>query len=161
MVPFSGAAPIARSDHRAIYDPPNDRMVLFGGESAVGVLHDAWILAFGNTVDVAGDPGAAPPGLALAAPFPSPARAGERVTFAFGVPAGATDVSLAVYDVRGRRVARLVDAGGGAGGATGPGQHACTWDGRGEDGGRAPAGVYFVRGACRAGAVARKFVLAR
>ena len=47
--------------------------------------------------------------------------------------------SLAVYDVTGRRIRSLVDA------TLGPGEHARQWDGRAEEGGRLPAGVYFYR----------------
>jgi len=43
---FTGPTPIARSDHKAIYDPGADRMLFFGGESAAGALHDAWAVSF-------------------------------------------------------------------------------------------------------------------
>jgi hypothetical protein len=53
--------------------------------------------------------------------------------------ASASPVSLAIYDVSGRLVRRLVDQGMAAG------EHMRSWDGRGADGSRAAGGVYFVR----------------
>lgn len=49
-------------------------------------------------------------------------------------------VSVAVYDVRGRRVATLL-----AGAELGAGEHAVRWDGRDAGGRRASAGLYLVR----------------
>jgi hypothetical protein len=48
-------------------------------------------------------------------------------------------VELAIYDVTGRKCAALVD------GAQAAGRHRVSWDGRGTDGGRLPAGVYIAR----------------
>ncbi len=82
---------------------------------------------------------------------PSPARGTLRV--AYVLPARGA-VEATVFDVRGRRVARLLDA-------TQPaGPHALAWDGRTAAGARAPAGVYVLR--LRAGDthVQRTFVLA-
>lgn len=66
---------------------------------------------------------------------PSPTRAGARIDFAV---ARAARLRLTVTDVQGRRVAVLADE------VHAPGRHQVVWDGRSE-GGRAPAGVYFVR----------------
>jgi len=41
-----GTQPSGRSAQRAIYDPPRDRMVIFGGEG-VGYLNETWGLALG------------------------------------------------------------------------------------------------------------------
>lgn len=74
--------------------------------------------------------------LALAAPWPNPARGGAAVRFT--LPA-AGDATLAVHDVTGRTVRVL---------ARGPheaGPHLARWDGRDEDGRAAPAGLYFLR----------------
>ena len=84
------------------------------------------------TTDVDG----APVSLAFAPISPNPAAG--QAHFRFGLPARA-QVSLAVYDVLGRRVASVVDA------ERGPGWHNATWNGRNERGGRVGAGVYFVR----------------
>ncbi len=48
-------------------------------------------------------------------------------------------VQMVVYDVRGRRVATLVD------GVKEGGKHRATWNGRGRGGSPSPAGVYFYR----------------
>ena len=81
--------------------------------------------------------GPAPGGFALAAPTPNPFTGETTVTF--DLPAGGADVELAVYDLRGRRVAGLVD------GARPAGRHAVTWSGIDGTGRRVSAGVYFVR----------------
>jgi hypothetical protein len=83
-----------------------------------------------GVVDVAEE---APTEISFALAGANPA-AGE-VDFRFGLPAGAR-VALSIYDVSGRRVARLVD------GELPAGNHVATWKSR-EVG--AAAGVYFVR----------------
>ncbi|MEO6463175.1 MAG: FlgD immunoglobulin-like domain containing protein, partial [Candidatus Eisenbacteria bacterium] len=80
----------------------------------------------------------------LARPTPNPARPGDGAAIAFGVPANAagraeTPLRLDVVDARGRIVRTL------AAGALPPGRHVRRWDGRDDRGGRAGAGVYFVR----------------
>jgi hypothetical protein len=69
---------------------------------------------------------------------PSPLR--TETVFAFAV-AGNLDipVTLSIYDVAGRRVARLVDARRTAG------RYEAVWNGRGSDGQRVAPGVYFAR----------------
>ena len=75
--------------------------------------------------------------LALAQPWPSPARLGQTVRVRFALPhAGAATVAL--VDARGRIVRRL-----GAGDFD-AGPHELAWDGRLEGGALAPAGVYVV-----------------
>jgi flagellar hook assembly protein FlgD len=53
--------------------------------------------------------------------------------------AGEAAVRLDVHDVTGRRVATLAE------GSLPAGRYDYTWDGRGEQGGRLGAGLYFVR----------------
>jgi hypothetical protein len=60
-------------------------------------------------------------------------------TITYDVPAGGTRVSLDVYDVRGRLVARLVD------GRQSPGRKQVTWDGTDRRGQHVSSGVYFYR----------------
>ncbi len=60
-------------------------------------------------------------------------------TVSFVVAGRPTDVTLAVYDISGRRVATLVD------GLTGPGEHKVVWDGRDSSGRPVASGVYFAR----------------
>jgi len=82
-------------------------------------------------------PGAEPrPALALAAPWPNPARTGA--TLRFSLPAGG-DATLALYDVSGRLVRSL------ARGERPAGEHVVRWDGLDESGNAAPAGLYFAR----------------
>jgi hypothetical protein len=72
----------------------------------------------------------------LQSPRPNPFGSSTEIEFVLGQP-GRADVS--VYDVSGRRVARLVNESYPAG------AHRVTWDGRGSDGGRLPSGVYFIK----------------
>ena len=44
----SGGPPVARSDTTAVYDAANNRMTIFGGNSAQGVLGDVWVLTNAN-----------------------------------------------------------------------------------------------------------------
>ncbi len=81
----------------------------------------------------------------------TPVRSEAR--FAFGVPEGPGDASLAVYAVDGRRVTTL------AAGA-GPGEHTLAWDLRGAGGARVSAGLYFARLELGGHAVVRKLVVA-
>ena len=67
-------------------------------------------------------------------PNPMVGRAQVRVS----LPASATPYSLAVYDLRGRRVRTLVPADGGKAGTL-------LWDGRDDDGERLAVGTYMVR----------------
>lgn len=73
----------------------------------------------------------APGAFALAKSVPNPVR--QRATIAYAVPR-ASDVTIAVYDVLGRRIATLVDA------HTQPGRHRAQLDAR-----HLPSGTYFVR----------------
>ena len=73
---------------------------------------------------------------ALYPPTPNPFN--HATTIHFDVPDGASKVELSVYNVRGELV-RQLSAGAGRG------RRSVTWDGSNEIGGRAAAGVYFVR----------------
>ena len=86
---------------------------------------------------VAAEPGAAPPGRATLYPtYPNPAAAGTTLSYTLEQPA---HVTLTVYDLLGREVARLVDA------ARPAGESTLAWDGRSASGHRLGAGVYVVR----------------
>ncbi|MBI5837877.1 MAG: S8 family serine peptidase [Candidatus Eisenbacteria bacterium] len=67
--------------------------------------------------------------------IPNPSRGAVRVDYALP---RAAQVTLAVMDVQGREVARLVD------GSRGAGRHQAAWNGETRSG-RAPAGMYFLR----------------
>jgi subtilisin family serine protease len=88
------------------------------------------------------------PGVSLGPVVPNPLRTvpGAGATVSFHLPS-AGDVTLAVYDARGRRLATL------AGGRYDAGSHRASWNGRDDFGRRAPAGLYFVAGTL--GGVAR------
>ena len=72
----------------------------------------------------------------LASPSPNPAQ-GE-IAIRFGLTS-ASRVSLAVYDLAGRKIRVL------ASGALPAGEHTASWDGRGEKGEPLPGGLYFLR----------------
>ncbi len=68
-------------------------------------------------------------------PRPNPSRGGTDFEFVLGSPQNAT---LSIYDLSGRRLAKLADASFAAG------SHRVVWDGKTRDGSRAGPGVYFV-----------------
>jgi hypothetical protein len=81
-------------------------------------------------------PGDANVGLWLGPAQPNPFRAGTRIRF---VMPRAGDVRLTVHDLAGRRVATLAQ------GHRNAGPHDVSWNGRSNQGGRVPAGIYFLR----------------
>jgi hypothetical protein len=97
-----------------------------------------------------GFPGAMIPELLPARPNPF----GSTTRIELAVPAP-QKVSVAVYDVRGRRVRSLYSN------VMGEGRHALAWNGRSDRGDRVPAGVYFVHVTTRGGSLSRKIVLIR
>jgi flagellar hook assembly protein FlgD len=64
-------------------------------------------------------------------------------------------VAIAVFDVRGRKVAELVR------GLMYEGRHTFSWNGRDENGRMLPSGLYFIRLAAKSGSQSRKIVLVR
>jgi hypothetical protein len=83
--------------------------------------------------------------------FPNPSAGITEVAVTLAHPAG---VRLEVLDVRGRRVATLVD-----GVRFGEGTQRIGWDGRSSRGGAVPPGVYFVRMSAAGGEVRTARVL--
>jgi hypothetical protein len=79
---------------------------------------------------------------------------GEFTQLAFTLPAR-TSVRIAVYDVSGREVARLVD------GVLGAGEHLVTWDGSRSAGGPVANGVYFARMTTPAAASSARLMVIR
>ncbi len=84
---------------------------------------------------------------------PNPFVASTDIAFAVG-DAG-QQVSIRVYDLRGRLVRTLCDAG------FGPGLHTVSWDGRNEGGRQVASGVYFFRMESPGSRHQRKLVLLR
>ena len=76
--------------------------------------------------------------LALAAPWPSPARAGEAIALRWTQPSSGR-VRLTIADVAGRRVRTLT------GDVRGAGTNRANWDGRDDAGHAVAPGLYFVR----------------
>lgn len=96
------------------------------------------IFALGPTVESTtgvSDPGELHVGMMPAQPNPFRASTEVRYSVKTGGP-----VNLAVYDVAGRLVRTLYT------GTRGPGSYVAVWDGRGDDGSRSGAGIYFLRG---------------
>lgn len=77
-----------------------------------------------------------PKSLAFYAPRPNPLA--RDVMFAFDLPEAAP-VSLAIYDLTGRRVASIVS------GSLGPGRYSFPWSAVSGSGPRVPGGLYFAR----------------
>jgi hypothetical protein len=113
---------------------------VYGGEQSA----ESWVSV------PSGD--AAPRVLSLQPARPNPF--GERVTFRFGLPA-AGRVRVAVFDIHGRRVARVMDQ------VEAAGWREVSWDGRDSAGRPAASGTYFVRLESVTGSQTRKIVLAR
>ncbi len=86
----------------------------------------------------------------LSAPRPSPFISSTNLSFALAVRGHA---ELTIFSVDGRRVRTLANR------DFEPGAYQMRWDGRGDSGGRAGAGVYFVRLSTPEGAFHRTLVL--
>jgi hypothetical protein len=80
-----------------------------------------------------------PEGLYLEPNRPNPFAPSTRIRFGIPAAPGISNVSLRVYDTRGRRVRTLIDAG------RPPGVHEITWDGTDDCGRDVAAGMYFCR----------------
>jgi hypothetical protein len=88
----------------------------------------------------------------------SPNPFGPAVELGFNIPGDRTSgvpVSLRIFDVQGRQVARLVD------GVRSPGPARVSWNGTYGDGRPAPSGIYFVSLTAGDSRVVGKLVLAR
>ena len=96
-------------------------------------LYDAAAL---GVVGIGGPAKATPCALQLAPAFPNPSRDAASLEYTLSEP---DHVELSVFDVRGSRVATLVDA------PLPAGRHGASWDGRTVGGGTAAPGVYFVK----------------
>jgi hypothetical protein len=128
---FFGDAGFASSDrgigvatNRKGFDDAQNLLALTAGDAGVYLIE---LPPF----PVDNEDGAAAGTFALSAPFPNPVR--DAATLRFSLP-DAADVTLAVYDVLGRRVAVLAD------GLRASGPHEVSFDASG-----LPGGVYLVR----------------
>ncbi len=89
-------------------------------------------------------------GLILSAAVPNPLHQSTRLSLSLAAPGPA---SVQVFDAQGRTVATLLDR------TLAAGVHDVQWNGAGAQGGRAPAGVYFIRARAGAGQAVRKVIL--
>ncbi|PID81653.1 hypothetical protein CSB20_01945 [bacterium DOLZORAL124_64_63] len=111
---------------------PTGELIVTGYGYGEGTNQDLITLCYQtNTLSAADRP---PLAAALQRVWPNPFN--PRVNFRFSLPAPA-HARLGVFDLRGRRVATLVDR------HLDAGVHDASWDGRGAHGRNAPAGVYL------------------
>jgi hypothetical protein len=110
----------------------------------------AWQLDLSGLPPASVEPGPAP-ALALAPPWPNPARSAVRTALTL---ARASRAEVVIYDVVGRRVSTLYE------GAASAGRHELAWDRRDARGARASAGVYFVRASAGGATRTQRIVLA-
>lgn len=142
-------APLQTPRSGAVVAYIDGAIYVVGGRDEVGnALRTIEVFRF----PVDDEDGAAPAAFALEAGYPNPFS--ERTTLTLRL-AEAGPATLAVYDVRGRRVATLAD------GPMAAGEHRMTWDGTAADGRPLPAGVYVARLAGSAGHAAAKLTLLR
>jgi hypothetical protein len=140
------ADPAAGTGFDAVYFPA-------GNQPHVDVTAEnkAWILGELTEEATAVGPGdSRPGGLRLAPPAPNPVRGSTRVRLTI---ATGGRVRADVLDVRGRRVARLLD------GVLPAGEHMIPWGGRDASGRRASAGIYWIRVEAAGEQAARSLVL--
>ncbi|MEP0548660.1 MAG: T9SS type A sorting domain-containing protein [Rhodothermales bacterium] len=128
------------TNRKSDYDDTQNLLALTAGEAGVYLFE---LPPF----PVANEDGTAAEALALAAPFPNPVRG--SATLRFSLP-DAADVTLAIYDVLGRRVATAAD------GPRTAGAHEVTFEATG-----LPSGVYLVRLTTGARQATQRFVIVR
>lgn len=90
---------------------------------------------------------------ALGGSFPNPFLSNTRFRFRISEP---MSVSVRIYDMAGRVMRVLLDSA-----SMSPGERELEWDGRGSDGRRVPAGVYFYALETKRGTESRKMVFLR
>ncbi len=93
--------------------------------------------------------------LAMSLDGPSPNPVADYAMIHFAVPGGADDVALAVYDVRGRLVRRIVS------GNVTSGRQSVHWNCCDESGERVAAGIYFLRFTADDSTLTRKLAVLR
>lgn len=105
---------------------------------AVRTAYAARVAPLPALLEFPGTPEELPPGSGdrVLQNFPNPFTGQTTIRYAL---AEAADIRLEVVDLAGRRVRSLVD------GPRQGGLHTTVWDGAGETGGQAPAGVYVIR----------------
>ncbi|MFH1277548.1 MAG: LamG-like jellyroll fold domain-containing protein [Candidatus Eisenbacteria bacterium] len=117
------------------------------GANEIRALHQNGV---GTGVESPGS--APPPRFALGKNAPNPFNPATRIAYEL---AERSTVTLAIYDIAGRRVRVLVD------GVMPAGNHAATWDGRNGAGRDVASGIYFAKMAAGSFEDVRKMVLLR
>ncbi|MFQ5568664.1 MAG: DUF5666 domain-containing protein [Rhodothermales bacterium] len=112
-------------------------LYVIGGRDAGGRVLDS-VESFGIR-NVASELPMTPPDFYLDQNYPNPFRSGTTITFSVSAQPSSRRVMLSIYDIRGRRVATLID------GMLAPGMHQVRWEGRGQGGMPLSSGVYFYR----------------
>ena len=99
---------------------------------------DGWLVRFGDPTAQSTTPAVAgvPEAFALYANYPNPFN--PSTTIGFDLPEAA-EVTLTVYDILGRELARLVSR------RLEAGYHRVSWNGKAGDGREAPTGIYITR----------------
>ena len=118
-----------------------DRLYVFGGIDDGGRVLDA-VESFQQPVSVGTEverETPTPSDFSLAANYPNPFQTTTTITFTLAESERGSPVTLAVYDVLGRRIAVLVD------GVLEPGAHTVTWDGTDRSGTPVADGLYVYR----------------
>jgi hypothetical protein len=131
---------------RVSFTMHSDQSVNFGGWNLDDILVTGIVPP--PVLAVSGETPASVP--RLLANVPNPGRAGT--TLRFELPAR-DQVTLAIYDARGRLIRTLLK------GSRGPGRHEVAWDGRTESGAPGAVGVYFYRLVTSATEQSRRLIL--
>ncbi len=103
----------------------------------------------GEEVEVANE---VSPDLIVSQNYPNPFNAGTSIELTLKVR---TRMTIAVFDILGRRIRDLAE------GDLGPGTHSFSWDGRNSGGADVASGVYFLQVTAPTEAIVRKIVLLR
>jgi hypothetical protein len=126
--------------------------ILFVSPAAEGGA--AWVddIYFGGLIPTGVGDTPAPVAFQLQPNVPNPFGQSTRIDFDLDA---SDDVNVAVYDVKGSRVATLLDA------RVAAGPHSVTWDGRSANGRPAPSGIYWCVLKTPAGQTSRRMLLLR
>jgi len=131
----SGTPPSGRVGNPAIYDPTDNRMVVFGGWDG-HFTNDVWGLQWATATGVT--PPTETPSLenALHPCYPNPFNPEVTIPFELRQDERAT---LTIYDIRGSLIKTVFD------GELPRGMHRKAWNGKNEKGEQVSSGVYFCR----------------
>lgn len=140
-----------REHPAAVYDPLGDRLYSIGGDNGgTGLNAGLWQASFSGPLGVPLPAGMTSRLALRAAPNP----AASQVRFELRLP-GADRVRLEIYDLSGRRIARLLD------GRVAAGTRSVSWSGTTDSGARVPPGVYLARLESPVAAVTARVALIR